>query len=141
MKIALRFVCLLVFLGGCVTERQQAPVSKAHPAGPLLPRKTVVDPRVVVEPGLREVIRIVGLRTSESPEGFLRIQVDVENRTGSPQHFGYRIDWFDQQGQPLPLASTSTPWMLLAHETSFMATTSPTPAARDFRVTFIGPGG
>jgi len=37
----------------------------------------------------------------------------------------------------LPLAALSwLPWSLLSHETSMLAATAPTPAAKDFRVTF-----
>jgi uncharacterized protein YcfL len=72
-----------------------------------------------------------------SPEGYLKIQLNVQNLTGAPKHFRYRIDWYDQDGQGLPLAgATAMDWMLLSHETSFLAATSPTPAAKDFRVIF-----
>jgi hypothetical protein len=36
--------------------------------------------------------------------------------------------------------SSLLPWMLLGHEVSFLAATAPTPAAKDFRITFVGPG-
>lgn len=133
---------MLVMLTGCVTSVENPGNPPARQAQPPIPleRKTVVDKRIVIDPALQQLIRLVGVRSSEGTGGFLKIQVDVQNLGDSLRQFSYRIDWLDSTGQLLPQASVSMPWTLLPHETSFLAVTAPTPSARDFRVTFIAPG-
>ena len=93
---------------------------------------------MVIDPALAHAIQIVAIKSTTGPEGYLKIQLNVQNLTDSPKRFSYRIDWFDREGLELPLAaSVSLPWMLLSRETSFLAATAPTPAAKDFRVTFF----
>jgi uncharacterized protein YcfL len=101
-------------------------------------RKRVDDKRAIIDPSLARVLQIVGLKTAETKEGYLRIQIDIQNLTDAVQKFEYRIDWYDREGQPLPMAAeVSTPWVMLSRETSFLGATSPTPAAGDFRITLI----
>ncbi len=133
----LLLILLLAAAGGCVTSVETVKTPRQQPA---VQRQTVTDKRVVIASSLEHAIRVVGVKETTAPQGFLRIQVDVQNLTDTPKQFSYRIDWFDGNAQPLPMAdSPSFPWMLLSHETSFLATTAPTPAAKDFRVTFLGP--
>lgn len=127
---------LLVLAGGCVSHSD----TEVTPYPPV-ERPTVYDPRVIVHPELSGVIRIVGLKSSASPEGFMKIQVNVQSLVSSSREFNYRITWFDSTGVELPMAaSTLMSWTLLPHETSFLAATSPTPAARNFRIDFLAPG-
>jgi uncharacterized protein YcfL len=137
------FLILLLAAAGCVTrvETVQLPqpdASHPEPASPAAQRQTVADKRVVIDPALDHVIHIVGITSTTGPAGYLKIQLNVQNLTDAPKQFNYRIEWFDRDGLDLPLAaSASLPWMLLSHETSFLAATAPTPAAKDFRVTFL----
>ena len=127
-------ILLLAAAGGCVTRVETVQVP--HPEAPQ--RQTVTDKRVVIAPPLDRAIHIVGIKSTTGAEGFLKIRLDVQNLTDSPQRFTYRIDWFDRDGLDLPMAAlTSIPWTLLGHETSFLAATAPTPAARDFCITFL----
>jgi uncharacterized protein YcfL len=136
MKTTMSFLILLLAVSGCVPMSQTT--QPVYPAVP--PRQAVVDKRVVIDPTLENIIQIVGVKSTLSTDGFLKIQVDVQSMIDSPKQFNYRIDWFDREGQELPMAASATmSWMLLSHETSFLAATSPTPAARDFRITFLGP--
>ena len=135
-------IVLLVVSGGCVTRIERTePPRPVNPAGSTPPPVTQAQPgadkRVVIDSSLTKFIKIVRITSKMSPEGYLKIQLNVQNLTGAPKHFRYRIDWYDQDGQGLPLAgATAMDWMLLSHETSFLAATSPTPAAKDFRVIF-----
>ncbi len=147
MKITTPLLILLLTAAGCVTrietvespQPQSQPVAETKPAEPK--RQTVVDKRVVIDPLLVHVIRVVGIKSTMGSEGFLKIQVNVQSLVDSFKQFSYRIDWFDKNGKDLPMAASAPmPWTLLSHETSFLAATAPTPAARDFRVTFYGPG-
>jgi uncharacterized protein YcfL len=137
MKKMTPFLILLLAAGGCVTH-----VTRVETAEPLAPpvaqRQTVTDKRVVIDPGLDQTIHIVGIKSTTGPEGFLKIQLDVQNQTDSARHFSYRIDWYNKDGLELPMAASAPlTWMLLGRETSFLAATAPTPTARDFRVTFL----
>ena len=143
IKTMKAFLILLLAAAGCVTrvETVQLPqpgASLPEPASPMAQPQTVTDKRVVIDSALDHAIHIVGIKSTTGPEGFLKIQLNVQNLTDSPKQFRYRIDWFDRDGLDLPMAAlTSIPWMLLSHETSFLAATAPTPAAKDFRVTFF----
>jgi uncharacterized protein YcfL len=142
MKTTISFLILLLTVaGGCVTRVERVPLDQpaTSPAAPQT--QTTQDKRVLMDPALGHVIKVVAIKSTTSPEGYLRIQLNVQNLTGSSRNFTYRIDWLDQDEVALPMASVSwLPWMLLSHETSFLAATSPTPSAKDFRVTFLGPG-
>jgi len=142
MKGIIPLLVLLVAAGGCVTKVESPQTSRPvqQPPQPEVKRQTVTDRRVVIDPALEHSIRLVGVHTS-SAGSFLKVQLDVQNLTGSIQSFNYQIEWFDQYQAPLPMADSAVlSWMLLGHETSFLANTAPTPAARDFRVTFIAAG-
>jgi uncharacterized protein YcfL len=136
-------ILLLAAATGCVTrvETVQLPqpgASRPEPASPAAQPQTVTDKRVVIDPALEQAIHIVGIKSTTGPEGYLKIQLNIQNLTDSPKQFSYRIDWFDRDGLDLPMAASAPlPWMLLSHETSFLAATAPTPAAKDFRVTFL----
>jgi len=137
MKTTTAFLILLLFVaGGCVTRTET--VKTPYPPEE---RPTVQDKRVVIDPALKGVIRLVGVTAKPSDSGFLKIQVNVQSLSDSSRVISYRISWFDKNGNELPLAdSPLTTWMFLPHETSFLAVSSPTPAARDFRVELVGPG-
>lgn len=141
-------IVALVWLSGCANS-VDAPAEPGRPAPAAQPVETAApspavapaantDKRVMIAPGLQDVLKVTGVTSAAGTRGFLKIQVNVQNVTGSPKDFSYRIIWFDSDGQPLPLASTSIRWMLLAHETSVIAATAPTPSAKDFGVAFFG---
>ena len=127
---------LLVAAAGCVTRVET--VERPHPPPAVVPRQTVTDKRVMIDPALEHIIQIVGIRSKRGIDGFLKIQLNVQNLTGSIKGFSYRIDCTGGDGEPLrTVVATPFPWTLLAHETSFLAATAPTPEAKDFRITFV----
>ncbi len=83
----------------------------------------------------------MSVRLDHAQEGYLRIQVVIQNTTDNPQRFAYHIDWFDQDGALLQLgAQNFTPWMLMPHEVSTIAVTSPALTAADFGIAFVPAG-
>jgi uncharacterized protein YcfL len=123
---------LLVVAAGCVNNSET--VSTPYPP---VERQTVYDKHVVIDPTLRGVIRVVGVKSITGPDGFLKVQVNVQSLLNSGREIQYRITWFDANGTELPMAGSSLmTWMFLPHETSFLAAAAPTPSARDFRVDF-----
>ncbi len=133
---------ILLLAAGCATRVENAGLpgpTASQPAAhqPATPSQAASDKRVVMDPALEHAIHVVRIKSATGPAGYLRIQLNVENLTDSPRQFSYRIEWVDQYGQDLPLAALAwLPWTLLSHETSMLAATAPTPAAKDFRVTF-----
>lgn len=113
-----------------------APPPVATPPAP----QAEEDKRAVIAPSLAAALHMVRIQAAKGAEGFLKIQVDVENRSDAPQSFRYAIEWLNANGDVLPLAGNGfLDWMLRAHETSTIAVTAPTAAAKDFRIVFISP--
>ena len=133
MKIAVPYLILLLAMaGGCVTQ-----IDTVKTPYPPVERQTVQDKRIVIEPALSSYIRIVGVKTAEVPGGFLRIQINVQSMMDTSQQFNYRITWFDENGVELPMADSALlNWMLLPHETSFLAARPQRPRRRIFGFIF-----
>jgi hypothetical protein len=109
------------------------PAAQAQPQRPDASEK-----RFVIAPQLHGLLHVVSVRSWRLANGFLTIQVNLQNPTDSPQRFAYSIEWFDKDGALLPLASQpATPWMLMAREMSSFAATAPTPMAEDFGIAFL----
>jgi uncharacterized protein YcfL len=99
-----------------------------------------VDGRTVFAAALKQALHASKVQFTKGPEGYLKIQVDVENRSDSSQAFRYGIEWLNANGEVLPFANNGfLDWTLRAHETSTIAATAPTAAAKDFRVVFMAP--
>ncbi len=128
---------------GCAsTAPASSPPRSQQPAAPAsgaqaqpLPEK---DTRIIIDSALDRTLRVLGVKSSTGLDGLLKIQVIVRNITDSPRWFSYRIEWFDENGVALPMASAdSLPWMLLAGETSSFVATAPAVTAKDFGVAFL----
>jgi uncharacterized protein YcfL len=105
---------------------------------PAAPGPSAADQRFVVAPELELIIHVVSVRLMHPPGEFLKIQINVRNKTEAPQRFRYRIEWFDADGLPLPLPEGELrPWMLLPREMSSIAVTAPGHAAVDFEIAFV----
>jgi uncharacterized protein YcfL len=80
---------------------------------------------------------VVSVNLPAHADAYLKIQVNVQNKTDAPLRFRYSIEWFDKDGARLLTGGEFMPWMLLPHEMSPIAATSPSPAAVDFGIAFI----
>jgi uncharacterized protein YcfL len=110
------------------------------PAPAPLPQPTAADKQIVIDPAVAGALRAVKVQWSTTGvEGYLKIQVDVENRSDVSQRFRYAIEWLNGNGAILPQGGNSfLDWMLMPHETSTIVATAPTAAAKDFRLLFVG---
>jgi uncharacterized protein YcfL len=105
---------------------------------PPAPSQSADDQRFVVAPELESAIHVESVRLMHPPGAFLKIQVNVQNKTDAPQRFHYRIEWFDADGVRLSLQGGElSPWMLLPRELSSIAVTAPGHAAADFEIAFV----
>ena len=129
----------LALAGGCAAPAvPTAPATPQTPAPPPPSNQSSADRRYVLSPGLEPVIRVLNVRLIHPPRDFLKIQVNVQNKTETPQRFRYRIEWFDADGERLPLPGGELRlWTLLPHEMSSIAVTAPAHAATDFEIAFV----
>ena len=131
MTIGLVSATLLVFGDGCANSVNT--IENAQKVGQPRP---LADKRIISNPGLG--VEVIALNSAISPNGFLKIQFDVKNTTFRQRRFTYRIDWYDEQGMVITLPTTAAiPVSLEGRETRSLTQTAPTPAARDFRITFM----
>ena len=130
--LPLAFATGLVVLSGCTTVNS---VENADKAGQ---RNMVVDTRAVTDASLNRKVNIVGVNTSMTPDGFLKVQVELQNRTRSFQQFLYHFEWFDANGMQVNnVLSASIPDQIEGQEDKFISCIAPTPNCKDFRVKFI----
>jgi uncharacterized protein YcfL len=128
MKSALLLLALLV-VTGCASP---AP----HPAEPAQAGAKLPDKRVTVDPALRGILRVIQVRDMPATQGYLKIQVDVQNLSSAAKTIIYQVDWLDKDGDSLGIAMDEPPCTLFPNETLPLAVTAPAPTARDFRLTF-----
>ena len=137
----------VVLGGGCAAPSSSAPnPATPAPAAPVIPAQPAPqsqvsdESRFIIVPALQKVLRIASVTLTNAPGALLKFQINVQNLTDAPQRFSYRIEWFDKDGAPLPMASGQfTPWMLMPREVSSIVATAPTPTAADFGIAFVPP--
>jgi hypothetical protein len=128
----------VLLAGGCAGPSGATVPSQSAPPAQPAPSPAEADKRFIIAPELESVLRVKGVGLSHPPEGYLKIQVNVENMTATPQRFSYRIEWFDQDGAPLPVDGEGfSPWMLRPHEVSSISATAPAQSAADFGIAFV----
>lgn len=129
---ALGLAACVAGLTGCTTVNT---VENAQKEGQ---RNMISDQRVVSDASLNRKVAIVGVNSAMTPGGLLKVQVELENHTRSPQRFLYRFEWFDANGMQVNnILSASVPEQIEGKESKFIYSIAPTPACRDFRVKFI----
>jgi uncharacterized protein YcfL len=100
----------------------------------------ISDQRVLTDQTLNNIVRIVGVNVATGEEGFLRIQVRVENLTSRARNFTYRVEWFDENGMIIEQpAGVARPRTIEAREVMAITATAPTPRAKDFMIKFLEP--
>ncbi len=117
---------------GCST------VNSVENANKLGQRNMVADMRAITDASLNRKVSIVGVNTSTTPSGMLKVQVELQNHTRSLQQFDYRFEWFDAGGMQVKnVLSTTLSGEIEGHEDKFISGIAPTPDCKDFRVKFI----
>lgn len=135
--LALGLLSLVGFLTpGCHTTT----VNTAEPAVPTAAREMLADQRVQTDASLARAVRVRGVNTATDAQGFLKVQIEIENTTRRRKQFTYRVQWFDARGMIIHLpTATATPRSLEGREVAYITTTAPTPQAKDFRILFLEP--
>jgi uncharacterized protein YcfL len=125
-------VAATLFYGGCAT------VNTIEPAQTVAQRQVLSDKRVVTDTWLYNRVRPIGLNVATVSTGFLKVQVEVQNRSSFVQAFAYRIEWFDANG--MVISTPTTVWIdrqIHGGETMPITGIAPTDTAKDFRIKFI----
>jgi uncharacterized protein YcfL len=131
-KIAALFAVALA-VAGCQDTMNS--VENAQKEGQ---RNMISDQRVVSDTGLNRKVGVVGVNTAMTPGGFLKVQVELLNRTGSLQNFNYHFEWFDQNGMQVNNASTAVSADEIdGKESKYISAVAPTEACKDFRLKLI----
>jgi uncharacterized protein YcfL len=135
-----RDLCVVAACAGLLAGCSSTTVNTVEPAVPTAQREMLADQRVRTDPSLAKAVRVVGVNVASEKEGFLKVQVEVQNTTRSRKQFTYRVQWFDELGMVINLpTAVATPRVLEGRETTYITTTAPTPQAKDFRILFLEP--
>jgi uncharacterized protein YcfL len=139
-KLLLCAACLAVPVALLPTGCSTTNTNTVENAQPVARRQMLSDKRVVNDTSLNRHVSIIGVNTATGQEGFLKIQVEVQNTTSSRQAFTYRIEWFDENGMIIGLPTAAAiPRSIEGKETLSITATAPTDRAKDFRIKFLEP--
>ena len=131
--VAVGFTAGLLAVSGCKTTVNS--VENAQKEGQ---RQMVSDSRVITDGSLNKKVSIVGVNQSMTPGGFLKVQVELLNKTRSYQAFNYRFEWFDANGMQMDSLSPAViPSTIEGKESKFISAVAPTAACKDFRLKLV----
>ena len=123
-----------LLLAGCGSTSVNT-VERAQPVGE---RHLVSDKRVIADRSLDNAVRIVGLSEGATPDGFIKVQVEVQNTGRWKKSFSYKVEWFDANGVIVDTpATTSISRQIEGREALFLSAVAPTATAKDFRFKFM----
>ena len=129
----LALLACVTLVSGCSTTVNT--VENADKAGV---REMVSDKRVISDRTLEKRVIVVGINQSQTPAGFMRIQLEMYNCKRSIQTFFYTVEWFGADGMRIETATGGwTEQQILARESLFLTFTAPTPLAKDFVVKMV----
>lgn len=98
--------CLSVLVGlGCLIGCST--VNTVERAQPVAERQMVADKRIVTDASVNRRVSIVGLNEATISTGFVKLQIELLNRTSSPYSFRYHVEWFDDKGMLVQTPSSS----------------------------------
>ena len=121
-------------LAGCGSTSVNT-VERAQPVGE---RHLVSDKRVITDRTLDRAVRIVGMSEGATPDGFIKVQVEVHNTGRWKKSFSYKVEWFDASGVIVDTpASTSITRQIEGGEALFLSAVAPNATAKDFRFKFM----
>jgi uncharacterized protein YcfL len=121
---------LMLALAGCHNSMNM--VENAQKSGQ---RNLVADQRVITDMGLGNAVSLVGVNTAMTPGGFLKVQVELLNRTRSLHPFTYQFEWFDADGMQVNAGlSPVVADQIAGGESKFISAIAPTMACKDFRL-------
>jgi uncharacterized protein YcfL len=129
---ALLLAALATLAGGCNTANTVQPIDEKRVASDVAYRQ------IVTNGWLKYKANVASVRESVVNGDMKRVAVDVYSDQLTTQRFSYRFDWSDDAGMPVgsPTASMM-PVTIKPKETITITAVSPSPAAKQWRLTFL----
>jgi uncharacterized protein YcfL len=118
MRIKILGVLALALLAGCATPPPPAPGSAASK---------------VVSLGNMKNIEVGAMRVARE-NGFLTVNVQLNNTSSYNKQMYYRFAWLGNDGFPVAEAESWKSTTLYGTQTSYLPAIAPTPKATDFRL-------
>ena len=118
MRIKILGVLALALLAGCATPPPPAPGSAASK---------------VVAMGDMKNIEVGPMRVARE-NGFLTVNVQLNNTSSYNKQMYYRFAWLGNDGFPVADAESWKSTTLYGNQTSYLPAIAPTPKATDFRL-------
>jgi uncharacterized protein YcfL len=118
MRIKILGVLALALLAGCATPPPPAPGSAASK---------------VVSMGDMKNIEVGAMRVARE-NGFMTVNVQVNNTSSYNKQMYYRFAWLGNDGFPVADAESWKSVTLYGSQTSYLPAIAPTPKATDFRL-------
>ena len=113
-------------------------MNTTEPAHPVGQKQMISDKRITTDPSLNRRVKIVGVNTAETPEGYLKVQVELQNTTRSVQNFSYRFEWFNLQGMEVSSSAQAfIPKQIEGGESVYVSAMAPNTNCKDFRLKLI----
>ena len=144
-------LCLIIGLAGMVGLACcgcQNTVNTVANADRNMAENRIADSRFITDGFLRDRLVLVSLRTAETSDGLMRMQLEAVNaRTGmfsqlwswmtgeNPYPIRYRVTWLDDQG--MAMESILSDWQevqVIPGETLFIQSIAPNRKCKDFRI-------
>ena len=124
--------CMLLFpmmaLAACET------VNSTERANPIGRKAMVQDRRVTSDVRLNDAARIVGVNEGRTPDGILRIQIEVVNTTWQSHNIFYTFEWLDGDGMIVnPAVIGWTEMQIIGQESKLLTGIAPQKNVVDFR--------
>ena len=134
MKTQLAGILAIAFLAtGC-----HNPMNSVENAQKTGQRTMIADQRVVNDTGLNKSVFVVGVNTAMTPGGFLKVQVELLNRSKSSHRFSYHFEWFDANGMQINnVVSPVVADHIEGGESKFVSAVAPTMECKDFRLKLL----
>lgn len=128
---ALALLAGLALLGGCAN-------ANLAQSGTARFGSNVPFERITRNGWLEYKANIIGVREGTVSDNIRRVAIDVYSDQANTQRFSYRFEWFDAGGMPVSApASTFTSVVMQPKQTVTLTSVAPSPAATDWRVTFL----
>lgn len=143
MKTTICSLFGVLLIVGC-----QNTVNTVENADKEMTSNTIKDTRFITDGFLRDRLALKGVNVSKTPDGFMRVQLEVVNvRTGffsqmwsgltgeNPYKISYKFFWFDQAG--MAVDGIIYGWQsatVIPGETIYLQSVAPTKDCCDFKV-------
>ena len=118
---------------GCNTTHHQ--VNTVEPVNPAYVRRNIEDKRIIRDSSTARSVNVLNVIDGSTPEGLMRVGVEVQNQKSKSFKFNYRFDWFDGQGFPVSTpASTMISQQIEGGQIIVLTSVAPNPSVKDFRL-------